>query len=140
MKALIFLAALALFVITVSFFEYVGPLLLGIDGPDPTRYSDAAYMADFLARQPAASFLLVALAHFLGAVVGGLVLGLGGLGRRALWGLAILCTIAGIANLVMLPGQPVWFWVLDLLTYAPGVWLGYTWVARTRALVAERAA
>lgn len=138
-RILTFVAALALFVIAVSVFEYLGPLVLGIDGPDPARLQDAAYLEDFMSRQPAAAFVMIALAHFAAAVVGGLVLGLGRLPRWSAWLLGGLCTAAGVANLLLVPGQPAWFWVLDVLVYVPGVLVGYRWVERTRTLVAERA-
>jgi len=138
MRVLIFIAAVALFLITVSFVEYLGPLILGIDGPDPARMQEAGYLQDFMSRQPAAAFIMVAIAHFVASVVGGMVVGLGRLGMSAMWLLGIICTLAGLANLLLVPGHPIWFWILDLPLYLGGVWLGYRWVSRTRQVVAER--
>ena len=135
----IFVFALAMFVIVVQVVEFLVPLALGIQGPDAEAMSDREALAAFMARQPTAAYLGVAFAHACGALVGGMVLGFGQLTRTYLSVFAALAIAGGVANYYLLPGQPTWFLIVDVLVYYPAALLGYTWVARSRAYVAERA-
>ena len=139
MQFFIFITALALFIITVSFGEFLSNQVLGIPDAVEGTYQNSEQFAQYIKSLPPSAFLGLAIAHFIAAVVGGLVLGLGRLPAWTVWVLGGLATLAGFFNLWMLPGHPVWFWVLDLATYIPGVLLGYRWVENTRKLVAEKA-
>lgn len=135
----IFITALAMFIITVSVFEFLVPFVLGIDGPSAEVMQNPELLRSFMERQPAASYIGVMVAHAIGAIIGGMVIGFGGLPKWSAYVLAVICMAGGIGNLILLPGHPTWFWVLDLVVYIPSVLLGYEWVSRTRKLVAEKA-
>ena len=74
------------------------------------------------------------LAHWNGAFCGALVAGLlaANRGPRVPLIVAGFVLIGGIANAVVLPGQPAGFLVLDMAGYLPMGWLGWKLATRLR--------
>ncbi|MFK8054805.1 MAG: hypothetical protein AB8F78_01690 [Saprospiraceae bacterium] len=136
----IFITALAMFIITVSMFEFLVPFILGIDGASAEVMQDPVALKSFMERQPAASYIGIMVAHAVGALIGGAVLGFGGLPKWSAYLLAGICMAGGIGNVLLLPGHPAWFWVFDLVVYIPSVLLGHEWVSQARKFAAEKAA
>jgi hypothetical protein len=136
-QVFIFITAFAMFIIAMSALEALVPLLLGIDGLEAEAMQDPERIKNFMERQPAAYYVGLVLVHFIGALVGGLVLGFGGLPRWSAYLLVACCMAIGSA--FMLPGHPTWYRILDLINYIPGVLLGYEWVSHARKLVAKKA-
>ena len=135
-QVFIFITAFAMFIIAMSALEFLVPLLLGIDGLEAEAMQDPKRIQSFMERQPAAYYVGLVLVHFVGSLVGGLVLGLGGLPRWSAY-LLVACCMA-IGSVFMLPGHPTWYRVMDLINYMPGVLLGYEWVTHTKKLVAKK--
>lgn len=87
--------------------------------PEGADMADPETMKAYVASLPTTAFLIVLVAHAGGALVGGLVAGL--IGRRRLVVGAIvggLFLLGGIINVVSIP-SPLWFVVLDLVSYVP---------------------
>ncbi len=146
MKVMVFLTALALLLISLQFLEFLVPRVLGVTPLDPNLATDRAAYAAAMSRLPSKIYIGFLVTHLLASIVGGLVLALGELSQvqtelrwsRSVLLLAAAATLLGTALNYLLPGLPLWYRVLDVLMYAPGVILGYRWVQRTRLLVAER--
>lgn len=130
----------ALAIVVVSVTDYLAPRALGISAADPALAADPVALRDFMSRQPTALYVLLAVGHFLGALVAGLIAGLGGLGRGAAVGVGVVAAAAAGLVLAVTPGLPAWFAWLALPAYVPGAVLGHRWVALTRAEVRRRAA
>ncbi len=136
-QVFIFITAVAMFIIAMSALEFLVPVILGIDGLPSESMQDAERIRSFMERQPASFYLGMILVHFIAALIGGLVLGLGGLPKWTTYLLAACCMAIG--SLLMLPGHPTWYRIFDLINYIPGLLLGYEWVTRTREFVAKKA-
>lgn len=93
--------------------------------PPELDFSDREAMGEFVATLPPLAFLLVLVAHAIGAFVVGLVCTLV-YGRRFSIGVviaAMLLLCGGILNLVMIP-HPLWFSVADVVIYLPSALVG----------------
>jgi len=136
-QTFIFITAVAMFIIATSALEFLVPLILGINGLTSEVLQDLQALQSFMERQPASYYLGLILVHAISAVIGGMVIGLGGLQKWTVYLLAG-CFMA-LAYLLLRIGSPTWYLIFDLSVYIPGVLLGHEWVVRTRALVAEKA-
>jgi len=136
-KILIFITALAIFIIAASALEFLVPLILGIDELKAELMRDPEAVKSFMERQPVAFYLGLVLVHAVSAIAGGMVAGLGDLPK---WTIYLLAGgFMGLGYLFVRPGSPTWYLIFDLSVYIPGALLGYEWVSRTRQLVAEKA-
>ena len=90
-----------------------------------TRDDWAAYMGSM----PATSYAIILIGYILASFAAGFVVTK--MGRRWSPGptltviVGVLLTVAGVANLFMLPGQPIWFMAASLVCYIPFSLLGY---------------
>lgn len=135
-QVFVFISAVAMFIITMSALEFLVPLALGIDGLPSESMNDPKRIRTYLEVQPVAYYVGMLLVHFIGAVIGGLIIGFGSLPKWSAYLLAACCM--GIGSLLMLPGNPVWYKYLDLVNYIPGALLGYEWVVHSRKLVEKK--
>lgn len=91
--------------------------------PEGLQPHDHEAMARYAATIPAQSFLVMVLAHLLGALAAGWVVGRFLGHGRVVWIMGVLLTSVGIWNILALP-HPAWFWV-DALVYLPGALIGF---------------
>jgi len=95
--------------------------------PPGTNFSDPESVKAMMKNMPTGAFLIILFSYAAGSFAGGLI---GSLIRNIqkpdsaiLIGGILL--VAGIMNLVSLPGHPLWFIISSLLIYLPGSYLGY---------------
>lgn len=97
--------------------------------PSTDVMSDPTKLRDFMAAVPMTAYVVVLVGYVIASFAGGFIVTK--MARQVSTGTTLpiivgaLLTIAFILNLVMLPGQPIWFAVLGLLTYIPLSLLGH---------------
>lgn len=102
--------------------------------PKADIVSDPAKLKEYMANGPAMAYIVVLVGYFLGSLAGGFIVK--NMSRRESPGMGMaifiggVLTLFGIANMVMLPGQPLWFMVLALLTFIPSALLGAKFAGR----------
>jgi len=107
---------------------------LVIARPSADVIADPAKLREYMANGPVIGYVVVLVGYFLGSFAGGFIVK--NMSRRESPGMALpiligsVLMIAGILNFVMLPGQPLWFLILGLLTFIPISLLGAKFRAR----------
>lgn len=103
--------------------------------PSSDITNDPAKLREFMATLPTTAYVVVLVGYFLGSFAGGFIVK--NMSRRESPGMALplligsLLTIGGLLNFfVMLPGQPMWFAALSLLSYIPAALLGAKFAGR----------
>lgn len=103
--------------------------------PSAEVMNDPVRMRAFLDGLPTAAYVVVLVGYFLGSFAGGFIVR--NMSRRESPGIGLavlvgaLLTVGGLLNFfVMIPGQPVWFVALSLLTFIPVSLLGYKFAGR----------
>jgi hypothetical protein len=91
---------------------------------------DPGQLRQFLANMPVTAYVVILISYILGAFAGGFIVTK--MSRRESPGtslpilIGVVLTIAGLLNFfVVLPGQPIWFIALSLLSYIPMSLLGH---------------
>jgi hypothetical protein len=103
-----------------------------------TSPNDPNVVAEYMGTLPVSAFLIMVGGHFIAALAAGFVAAW--IAARAkkthalIVGLGIL--VAAIENLASMP-HPVWFWVAEILTYAPAAYFGGMFAARIRPPVSR---
>lgn len=122
-KVLALVAGLVAGGVAVFLVESLSSLLHPI--PEGLDTRDMEQMKEFVRGLPTSAFAMVLLAHVLGAFCAGLVSSwvAGVKWKGGAIALGLLFTIAGIANLVMIP-HPLWFGIIDTLIYLPAALAG----------------
>jgi len=123
------IAALAVIMIVQMLNTLVAP------PPNAEVMNDPAKMRDFIANLPVQAFVVVLAGYFLGSFAGGFIVR--NMSRRESPGMTLpiligaILMVGGILNFfVMMPGQPVWFVILSLLTFIPVSLLGAKFAGR----------
>lgn len=95
--------------------------------PAGLSFSDKAAIASYMSQVPVAAMLLQLLNYALCAVVAGVVATMfsGRVHSRPAIVAGSLITLASVANIFMLPGQPMWFSAMSVVLHVPGAMLGY---------------
>lgn len=103
--------------------------------PSTEVMNDPARLREFMTSLPTMAYVIVLVGYVLGSFTGGFLVR--NMSRRESPGISLalliggVLTIGGILNFfVMLPGQPLWFVVLSMLTYIPVSLLGYKFAGR----------
>jgi uncharacterized membrane protein YeaQ/YmgE (transglycosylase-associated protein family) len=93
--------------------------------PADINSNDLESLKNIMKNAPAGSLALVILAHAVGAMVSGWIIGRFAASSHRMLALTmgLLWTITGVANLVMIP-HPVWFSISDACVYLPMTLLG----------------
>jgi hypothetical protein len=97
--------------------------------PSDAVMKDPAALRAFMANGPVTAYVVVLIGYILASFAGGFIVTK--MSRRESPGLTlplvigVLLTIAEIANLILLPGQPIWFAALSLVTFIPLSLLGH---------------
>ncbi|HKI33827.1 MAG TPA: hypothetical protein VKA46_18385 [Gemmataceae bacterium] len=104
--------------------EGIGMLVYPL--PEGVSPNDTEALKKLLPNMPVGAFLLVLLGNAVGSLAGGF---LGAwMARRAQATHALIVgtvlMLMGVANLLILPGHPAWFWAASLLVYLPPAYLG----------------
>lgn len=124
------LAVVVAFIVATAIIMIVEMLnSLQLAPPSAEVMADKAKLAQYMANGPVAAYAAVLVGYLLGAFAGGFVVTK--MSRRESPGLTLpiiiglVLTAAGIANYIMLPGQPMWFLVAGLLIFVPASLLGH---------------
>ena len=124
-----FVLALIGGVITVAVVESISSAM----HPFPAEFdqTDMDQVRQFVASLPALAFVLVLLAHLLGALAAGFIFRFVARDnwRPAIWILGGFFTFFGVMNLIVIP-HPHWFSILDTLIYVPSVLCGFSLASR----------
>lgn len=106
--------------------------------PPGLDFRDKVAIASYMAQVPASAMMLQLLNYLVCSLIAGAVATLisGRVISRPALAVGIVITLASIANVFMLPGQPVWFVVISLLMHIPAALVGYA-LARSRSLTAH---
>src|SRR5262249_22209885 len=106
--------------VTVAIAESIGHQIYPL--PESLDPRDAAQIAAIMDDIPLGAKLVVILAWFLGALVGGYVANR--IASRALagWIVAAAVVLAGIANMLAIP-HPIWMWAAGVLLPLAAGWL-----------------
>lgn len=101
--------------------------LNGVLFPPPPGFdpADPEQLAELMRQIPLGALLMVELSYVLGSLCAGMVVAKVGASRQMLLAfiVAIVLTLGGVANLVMIP-HPLWFAIVSTLSYVPMALLG----------------
>lgn len=102
---------------------------LQLKPPGNDVLDDPAKLREYMANGPAMAYVVVLIGYVLASFAGGFIVTK--MSRQVSSGTTLplvvggILTVAGILNYAMLPGQPVWFLVLSLLTFIPLTLIGH---------------
>lgn len=122
------IAATAVMMIVEMLNSYILPR------PSADILTDPAKLREYMANGPTMAYVVVLVGYFLGSFIGGFIVK--NMSRRESPGIAmpvligVILTLLGIANFLMLPGQPAWFMVIALLIFIPSALLGNKFAGR----------
>jgi hypothetical protein len=110
--------------IIISLVESLGKFVHPV--PENFDFNNKKALAEFVSNAPPMAFAIIILAWACGAFVAGLVSEAIGKGPGAVLSVVAgsILMLGGLINLIMLPGHPVWFWVIGLGVYIPSAFLG----------------
>lgn len=97
--------------------------------PSADVMKDPAALREFMANGPAKAYIIVLIGYILAAFAGGFIVTK--MSRRESPGTMLpiivgaLLELGMIANIVMLPGQPIWFIIAGLIVFIPFSLLGH---------------
>ena len=97
--------------------------------PSDDVMKDAAKLREFMANGPVKAYVIVLIGYVLASFAGGFIVTK--MSRRESPGLTlpivvgVLLELGMVANILMLPGQPIWFVVAGFLTFIPLSLLGH---------------
>ena len=97
--------------------------------PSDDVMKDAAKLREFMANGPVKAYVIVLIGYVLASFAGGFIVTK--MSRRESPGLTLpiiigdLLELGMVANILMLPGQPIWFVVAGFLTFIPLSLLGH---------------
>ena len=101
--------------------------------PSKEIMNDPAALCDYMRNGPAKAYIIVLIGYFLAAFAAGFIVTK--MSRRESPGLMLpiivgaVLTLSGIANMIMLPCQPVWFEVIALIIFLPITIVGHRFAA-----------
>ena len=101
--------------------------------PSDAVMKDPAALREFMANGPVKAYIVVLIGYILAAFAAGFIVTK--MSRRESPGLTlpiivgVLLTIGCIGNLLMLPGQPMWFAILSLISFIPVTLIGHRFAA-----------
>ncbi len=94
--------------------------------PEGLDMSDPEIWKEHIATVPTGALVIVLLAYVIGSTAGGFIIGVIGGKYSKIFSLVLgaILLILGLINLIILPGHPVWFWILSLGLYIPFCYYG----------------
>ncbi|MBK7934875.1 MAG: hypothetical protein IPK01_15670 [Acidobacteria bacterium] len=102
---------------------------LQLTRPSAEVMADRAKLAEYMANGPARAYVVVLIGYFLASFAGGFIVTK--MSHQVTQSMTLpivigaFLTLGMVANLFMLPGQPLWFAVLGLLIFIPTSLLGH---------------
>ena len=124
------LAVIVAFIVAVAIIMIVEMLnSLQLAPPTAEILKDSAKLAEYMANGPARAYIVVLVGYVLASFAGGFIVTK--ISRQVTTGIALpiivgaLLGLGMIANIFMLPGQPIWFIVAGLLIFIPVSLLGH---------------
>ncbi|MBK6749833.1 MAG: hypothetical protein IPG67_07480 [Acidobacteria bacterium] len=102
---------------------------LQLTRPSAEVMADRAKLAEYMANGPARAYVVVLIGYFLASFAGGFIVTK--MSHQVTQSMTLpivigaFLTLGMVANLFMLPGQPIWFAVLGLLIFIPTSLLGH---------------
>ena len=97
--------------------------------PSDAVMKDPVALREYMANGPVTAYVIVLIGYILASFVGGFIVTK--MSRRESPGLTlpiiigVLLTLGMVANILMLPGQPLWFVIIGLLIFIPITLLGH---------------
>ena len=97
--------------------------------PSDAVMKDPAALREFMANGPVKAYVIVLIGYLLASFAGGFIVTK--MSRRESPGMTlpiiigVLLELGMVANILMLPGQPIWFVVAGFLTFIPLSLLGH---------------
>ena len=97
--------------------------------PSDAVMKDPAALREFMANGPLKAYLIVLFGYVLASFAGGFIVTK--MSRRESPGttlpiiIGVLLTLAMVSNILMLPGQPLWFIIASLVVFIPLSLLGH---------------
>lgn len=101
--------------------------------PSADVTKDPAALCDYMRSGPAKAYIIVLIGYFLASFAAGFIVTK--MSRRESPGLMLpiivgaVLTLSGIANMLLLPCQPVWFEVIALIIFLPITIIGHRFAA-----------
>lgn len=97
--------------------------------PSDAVMKDPAALREFMANGPVKAYVVVLIGYILASFIGGFIVTK--MGRRISPGMTLsvivgaLLMLGMVANILMLPGQPLWFIVAGLVIFIPVTLIGH---------------
>ena len=118
------LAVIVAMVVAVAIFMIVQMInTMVVAPPSDAVMKDPAALRDFMANGPVKAYVIVLIGYLIGSFAGGFIVTK--MSRRESPGLTLpiivgaLLSLGMVANILFLPGQPIWFVVASLIVFIP---------------------
>ncbi len=111
--------------ITIGSLEFLSnrffPIPVGVDFADPES------VKNMMANMPLGAMIFVLVAYAIGSFAGGLSASwvAGRIQKQPSIIIGLVLTFGGIANVLQMPGQPLWMVITSFLIYLPFSYLGF---------------
>jgi len=118
------LAVIVAMVVAVAIFMIVEMInTMVVAPPSDAVMKDPAALREFMANGPVKAYVIVLIGYLIGSFAGGFIVTK--MSRRESPGLTLpiivgaLLSLGMVANILFLPGQPIWFVVASLIVFIP---------------------
>ena len=118
------LAVIVAMVVAVAIFMIVEMInTMVVAPPSDAVMKDPAALREFMANGPVKAYVIVLIGYLIGSFAGGFIVTK--MSRRESPGLTLpiivgaLLSLGMLANILFLPGQPIWFVVASLIVFIP---------------------
>ena len=118
------LAVIVAMVVAVAIFMIVQMInTMVVAPPSDAVMKDPAALREFMANGPVKAYVIVLIGYLIGSFAGGFIVTK--MSRRESPGLTLpiivgaLLSLGMVANILFLPGQPIWFIVASLIVFIP---------------------
>src|SRR5258706_11526522 len=122
-----FVVAIIAAVVIMMIVEIANPMVM--PPPSPEIMNDPARLHEFMANGPTRAYLIVLFGYILASFAGGFVVAK--ISRRQGPGITPAVIVGGIltllivTNVLILPGQPIWFIIAGLVVFIPVTLIGH---------------
>ena len=124
------LAVIVAMVVAVAIFMIVEMInTMVVAPPSDAVMKDPAALREFMANGPVKAYIIVLIGYLIGSFAGGFIVTK--MSRRESPGLTLpiivgaLVSLGMVANILFLPGQPIWFVVASIVIFIPLSLLGH---------------
>jgi hypothetical protein len=126
-KILAVVVALIVAIVVMMIVEMINSIFMA--PPSEAVMKDPVALREFMANGPATAYLIVLFGYILASFIGGFIVTK--MSRQVSQGVTlplivgILLMLAMVSNVMMLPGQPIWFVIAGLVVFIPVTLLGH---------------